>query len=393
MRRLKVRGPFKGPSGYEHHVREFVRELHRQGVAIELHDLPEWSPVKLPAFMRDPWFELLDKPAGAPVVLHFCMPHQVVADAGRANVNYTMFEATRICHAWVAVARQRPDDLIILPTESSRRAWVDSGVPPEQLRLCPLGVNTALFAAPAIPLPLEDENGGPIGAHRVRFLNVSELGPRKNLLGLLRAWLQATSRDDDAILIIKLGCPAPARLALFRHQVDQLQAQSRKRWDDAAPVHFLHDLFSDAALPRLYAAASHYISMSFGEGWDQAMVEAAAAGLRLIAPDHSAYTTYLDHSCAQLIPSRAIPAVSRHDDALGILFEGAEWWKPDEAAAIACIRAAIEGRDGVMRSPRERIVREFTWEQATRRLIAVLDEAVHRTRQGIWSLPRVYRRA
>ena len=46
---LDVRGPFKGPSGYEHHVREFVRELHRQGVAIQLADLPEWGSARLPA--------------------------------------------------------------------------------------------------------------------------------------------------------------------------------------------------------------------------------------------------------------------------------------------------------------------------------------------------------
>jgi len=39
-----VRGPFRGPTGYEHHVREFVRRLHALGVAIELVDLPEWGP-------------------------------------------------------------------------------------------------------------------------------------------------------------------------------------------------------------------------------------------------------------------------------------------------------------------------------------------------------------
>ena len=40
---LRVRGPFRGPSGYDHYVREFVRELVRQGVAIQLVDLPDWG--------------------------------------------------------------------------------------------------------------------------------------------------------------------------------------------------------------------------------------------------------------------------------------------------------------------------------------------------------------
>jgi len=114
-----------------------VRQLHRQGVTVELRDIPEWSPAKLPAFMRDPWFDSLDKPSNARVVLHFCMPHQIVAETSRVNINYTMFEASRICPAWVAVAHNRPDDLIVLPTESSRHAWIASGVPAEPIRLCP----------------------------------------------------------------------------------------------------------------------------------------------------------------------------------------------------------------------------------------------------------------
>src|SRR5690242_7366806 len=86
---LKVRGPFRGPSGYEHHVREFVRELHNQGVAVELVDFPEWGPATLPAHLRDPWFDSLQQATSARITLHFCMPHQVVPDANRVNVNYT----------------------------------------------------------------------------------------------------------------------------------------------------------------------------------------------------------------------------------------------------------------------------------------------------------------
>src|SRR5688572_24597144 len=250
VKALRVHGPYKGPSGYEHHVREFVRELHAQGVAVELIDLPHWGPVKLPAELRDPWFETLDRPNDARVALHFCMPHQVVADSRLATVNYTMFEATRIPSRWVR--RHLDHDLVIVPTESSRRAWVDSGVPADKLRLCPLGINPALFADPQ-PLPLHGADGQPLDRFRVRFLNVSELGPRKNLHGLLRAWLRATSRQDDAVLILKLGAYAPGWLAHFGGQLDRLQAQLGKRLSEAAAVHFLYDLFSDVEMPRLHA--------------------------------------------------------------------------------------------------------------------------------------------
>src|SRR4051812_39031881 len=80
---LWVRGPYRGPTGYQRHTRAFVRELHRQGVAVQLVDVPEWSPATLPPGSLDPWFDSLAAPVAASVALQFCMPHQVVPTPGR----------------------------------------------------------------------------------------------------------------------------------------------------------------------------------------------------------------------------------------------------------------------------------------------------------------------
>jgi glycosyltransferase involved in cell wall biosynthesis len=153
-----------------------------------------------------------------------------------------------------------------------------------------------------------------------------------------------------------------------------MEDRLRKRLNEAAPVRFIHDLLSDADMPELYAAATHYISMSHGEGWDNTMVEAAASGLKLIAPEHSAYLAYLDSSTASLIHSREIPVEYEGDTATAELFSGARWWQPDQDQAIEYIREAIEGRDTGKISPRDRIIRDFSWAQSTRRLIRILDE-------------------
>jgi hypothetical protein len=92
MQGLKVIGPFRGPSGYDHHTREFVKELVMQGIRVQLSEL-QWGP-SLPEHQREPWFESLSEPVGADVVLHFAMPHQVHPEHGKRNVNYTMFEAS-----------------------------------------------------------------------------------------------------------------------------------------------------------------------------------------------------------------------------------------------------------------------------------------------------------
>jgi glycosyltransferase involved in cell wall biosynthesis len=370
-RALVVRGPYRGQSGHDHHVREFVRELARQGVRQQLVGLPEWASVRLPDHLQDPWFDSLDAPVDAHAVVHFCMPHQVRVVEGRLNVNYTMFEATRIPRSWMI--SNLFHDLVVVPTASSRNAWVGRGFPAERIRLCPLGVDPGRFRPGLDPLKLTDRQGRPVREYGVRVLNVSDLTPRKNLLGLLRVWIRATTPRDNAILILKLSPQTPGATVRLMRDVDALERALGKTRREAAPILFYQQVLSDAEMPRLFAVATHYWSMSRGEAWDQPMVESAAAGLRLIAPRHSAYEAYLDESVATMIPARQVAASS---DAAGTawLFAGTDWWEPDEEASEKALHDVMRGADDARATARTRIAAEFTWERATTRLIAIFEE-------------------
>jgi glycosyltransferase involved in cell wall biosynthesis len=279
------------------------------------------------------------------------MPHQLRPDPDKLNINFTMFEANRVHPEWIRLNRSH--DLLILPTESSRRAWEYSGMPTHRIRTCPLGVDpSTFFPAERKPAP---------GEPRVRFLNVSEYSSRKNLSGLLRAWIRATRPDDDTILTIKSGMSLTSELL-------------PNGFDRAAPVVIQRETLADSELPFLYRAATHYVSASFGEGWDQPMMEAAATGLKLIAPDHSAYREYLDENVATMIPARQVPVVYESDPETARLFDHAEWWEPDEDALVESIRAAIEQREPLKGSMRDRIMDRYTWNAAALRLIEILTE-------------------
>jgi glycosyltransferase involved in cell wall biosynthesis len=299
------------------------------------------------------------------------MPHQVARVPAQLNVNFTMFEATRVAASWVEAGRRQ--DLVVVPTVSSQEAWTRSGMPPHRIRICPLGVDPELFARDQTPLPLTAPDGQPASRYRTRFLNVSQVGPRKNLRGLLRAWLDATSRSDDAVLILKISDGGGSPDA-YRREVALSESAVGKSFAAAAPVIHVRQIFGDSEMPRLYAAATDYISLSHGEGWDLPMMEAAASGLRLIAPDHSAYRAWLDPSIATMIRSREVPAGHDGDSATAALFEGANWWDPDHGEAVEAIRAAIER--GADRPPpaRQRILSEFTWARAADRLIDILED-------------------
>jgi glycosyltransferase involved in cell wall biosynthesis len=169
----------------------------------------------------------------------------------------------------------------------------------------------------------------------------------------------------------------------FYRDLAKLEAQIGKTREQAASIVFMfNQILADAQMPRLYAAATHYLSLSYGEGWDLPMMEAAAMGLQLIAPQHSAYTTYLDDSIAMMLPARQAPARFESDEDMQALFRGADWWEPDEQAAADCLRRVISsGKAEFNWAARARMMEHFTWERATDRLIGVLQEVEEKERR------------
>jgi glycosyltransferase involved in cell wall biosynthesis len=371
IRRLDVIGPVRGPSGYDRHTREFVRHLAALGVEIALTHLEGWSS-DVPPAMRETWFDTLTADTPADTVLHFTMPTHLRPRPGARNVNYTMFEADRIPAQWVWHAREC--DRVVVPTHAARDAWLASGVPAGHVKVSPLGVDGEAFSAPAPPLPLALPDGRPISGFSTRFLHVGELRPRKNQLGLLRAWLHATQPDDDAVLVLK--CPdVPHMVAQLAQDVEDMQRELGRSLAEAGPAVLAPVLLSEQEMRGLYAAATHYISMSCGEGWDQVMMEAGVAGLRLIAPRHTAYVEYLGDEDVEFLPCSLAPATFLgrvgHEDK--IFFDGLSWWPPDEEAAAEIIRGVIDGTRGRKPPPSERLAATYTWEAAARHLLEALE--------------------
>ena len=69
-----------------------------------------------------------------------------------------------------------------------------------------------------------------------------------------------------------------------------------------------------------------------------------------------------------------MPADFRGDAATAALFRGSNWWEPDESAAIARIREAIEGRGSHKQPARDRIAQKYTWTNSAKRLLEIVGE-------------------
>lgn len=362
---LVVRGALESATGYGYFCQRVIRTLRKRAVPLQAIGItgPEsWGEEDLAA------------PVPARAVLNFLIPLAVERVPGLASVIFTMFEGPRIPSAWRRQCEQ--SDFIIVPTESSRMAWAALGYPEDRLRICPLGVDPEEFATSIVAPTLVDPRGRRVSSYRYRFLNISDFIPRKNIDGLLRVWLRSTNRTDDAVLILKLGTGNnPAFGAELGNLVRQTESAVGKRMADAAPVVLINQLLSDADMTGLIRTATHYWSLSHGEGWDLPLSKAGAMGVSLIAPRHSAYVDYLDDRVARLIPAAVSPARLPYSDQPFPPFHGLDWWNPDEDAAVSILTAIVRGNDSDPPSARDHLAQNFTWAQAADKLLAILDDA------------------
>ncbi|MDQ2103877.1 tetratricopeptide repeat protein [Azospirillum sp. C340-1] len=362
---LAVRGALESATGYGYFCQRFIRTLRKRAVPLQAIGITG------PESWRE---ENLDPPVPARALVNFLIPLAVERVPGLATVTFTMFEGTCIPPAWRRQCAH--SDLIIVPTESSRMAWAAQGYPEDRLRVCPLGVDPEDSDGAAPAPTMVDPRGRLVSSYRHRFVNVSDFIPRKNIDGLLRVWLRSTTRTDDAVLILKLGKGSnPAFGAELGDLVRRTEAAVGKRMADAAPVVLINQFLSDVDMTGLIRAATHYWSMSHGEGWDLPLSKAGAMGLSLIAPRHSAYLDYLDDRVARLIPVAVRPARLPYSEQAYPPFHGLDWWDPDEDAAANILTAIIRGGDTAHRSARDHLVQGFTWTRASDRLLAILDDA------------------
>jgi hypothetical protein len=102
-------------TGYGRHVTEIIRAFGQAGRDVTLIRPP----------LKDAPLGALDLPADSSVILHVRMPQAMRIVDGMLSVNWTIFEATRIPKFWVKPSLSH--DLIILPTDSAKQAWIASG--------------------------------------------------------------------------------------------------------------------------------------------------------------------------------------------------------------------------------------------------------------------------
>lgn len=213
----------------------------------------------------------------------------------------------------------------LVPSGFVARSLQFSGVSPDQIQVCPYGVDVGLFSLKAYP-SIDELKERPI-----RFAYVGGVKELKGISYLLQAFAQIP--QSEAVLTV----------------VGQANPSAEDIRPYAERVRFAGSVLHDE-VPRILADSDVFIFASLGEGMALSILEAAACGLPLIISENSGVNDQLTEG----VEGYTVPIQSA--DAL---FEKARWFIDHPEAIEPMGRAA------------RKMALRFSWENYDKRIAEI----------------------
>lgn len=360
--RLAWFGPVYDPSGYGNEARSFVLSLDDQAMSPSLRAAGHHSAAFREAVggeIRARLDAMLTRPIEPGFVGVIHMPPSFMQRVPGADylIGRTMFETDGLSPE--LVERCNLMDELWVPSafnaETFRRAGVRA-----HLVCMPGAIDSTRFRPGHDPYPIP-------GVRGTVFLSTIEWKPRKGWQTLLAAWADAFDHTDDVTLVFRASVPGRTESDCAPEIVGQIDAWLADRGRtraELAPIVVLGRQVADADVPRLYAAASVYVTASSGEGWGYPYMEAMASGLLTIGTRWSGNLEFMHDENSLLCDVESlIPAV---DEYVGPM-PGQSWAQPSVSHLAQLLRVPIDDPTRAARlaaRAREEMQTLWTWERS-----------------------------
>lgn len=293
--------------------------------------------------------------------------------AGRHRISYTMMETLQIHKQMVGFINDRFDELWV-PTESGRQTFLKSGVKKPTYTM-PLGVDMEVYRpwrrrklpeCRLISTSKAGQRGSPEG---FVFITVGLPSFRKNFDFLADAFEALFAKNKNVHLVLGVT----HSLVDWKFKLYQKFAKYKSR------IWTLEGKYSEYELARIYSSCNAYATANLGEGFNLPMVEAAACGLPVIAPNHTSHPDVAGDKNAWLFETDG-SAVHAEGSTVSPWYQGVEFPVLADRSMKAlkeCLDVVESGAAEVRRRTATfwtRIESNFTWDRAAARVVARLLE-------------------
>lgn len=177
------------------------------------------------------------------------------------------------------------------------------------------------------------------------FYAVGEWVRRKHWSALIRAFHGEFLPGESVQLIVKTSCPGLSPQDAQKKVREGLSDMKRAmRLSRAKEEIVITDFLTDEQMLALHRAGDCHVSTSFGEAFSLGTFDAMALGKPVIAPDSGGFSSYLDDSCAWLVPGRMEPAFGAVEAPPHLYSHEENWFSVDILALQKAMREAYENR-------------------------------------------------
>ena len=370
--------PVTDTSGIAEAARNLYFHLFDLGVKVKLVELPFWSHLKVDLNPEDK--EILELGLNRndiqnPAVIHFYPPHALhgnglpVVQNAKVNISYTLFETDRCPLFWKDMLNDQFFSELWVPYKFNLKAYADTGIIKEKLKVMPLGVDTNKY----------NPNVTPMTINHVKpfvFMNVLDWSTRKNPEAMVAAFLQEFNNVDDACFVIKsyTGAADENSRRIITGSINKL----RTIYKSNASILFIPDFIKSDLMPSLHKAANCWVNLSRGEGHDMGALQSLACGVPVIGSDNTAHQEYLNNQNGYLVPCNKIPINDQNFLVRNPQFLGHSWFEPDIKQARNKMRQAYsDWKNGTLEA-KGKIAREsvlkYSWNTSAIKIVNTLSK-------------------
>ncbi len=326
------------PEGYGVAAKRALLGLERAGVSVTFSHLNSRQGDRAALVRAEPELaSLIERRIEYDTVIVHAQPDNFArvarAEPGKRIIGMTTWETDRLPAPWPGYINGV--ERVIVPCEWNREVFARSGV------TVPIHVVPHISDAAA---PCAGRVAAPFSWSRPFVVTaVGVWGSRKNMAGVVSAYLGAFGARDPTVLVLKTTGRDLTRSCLGRYPVPVAAtiAAIRLRRRSLARIELVTEHLSEGEIARLHARADCYLSMSRGEGWGLGAFDAATRGCPVISPVHGGPRDYLgdDHTLA--VRWREVPVAPRGYER-EVFDVGQVWIEPDERHASQLLRNIYE---------------------------------------------------
>lgn len=189
---------------------------------------------------------------------------------------------------------------------------------------------------------------------RFKFLSVFEWVMRKDPYTLIESFTEEFSPDEDVCLILRTW-------SKFRNP---------SKWiGKLAKGHNVFWLPQDVPdMPALYRSCDALVSSTWGEGFGHPFIEAAACGLKVIAPESTGILDYLNHNNSILIPTTEEKVGKVYNEIPHLIKPWFKCWKPDKEELKKAMRKAYMNEMKFITDNAVKLRNKFTLEHTEKQI-------------------------